>query len=38
VSDTSPEDACGSAVRTLAQWSHDTRRERLVTCQRIDVR
>jgi hypothetical protein len=38
VSDTSYEDACGSAVRTLAQWSHDTRREKLVLCQRIETR
>ncbi len=35
VSDASIDDACGSAVRTLAQWSHDTRREKIVTCQRI---
>jgi hypothetical protein len=38
LSDTSTDDACSSAVRTLAQWSHDTYRERLATCQRIEAR
>jgi hypothetical protein len=37
VSDTSQADACASAVRTLAQWSHDTRRERLVSCQQMEA-
>jgi hypothetical protein len=37
VSDASQDDACASAIRTLAQWSHDTRRERLVSCQRMDA-
>lgn len=36
LSDTSIDDACSSAVRTLAQWSHDTHRARLLGCQRID--
>jgi len=35
LSDTSYDDACASAVRTLAQWSHDTHRERLASCQQI---
>jgi hypothetical protein len=35
LSDTSYDEACASAVRTLAQWSHDTLRERLATCQQI---
>ena len=35
VSDISYDDACNSAVGQLAQWSHDTQRERLTVCQRI---
>jgi len=35
LSDSSYDDACASAVRTLAQWSHDRLHERLATCQQI---
>ncbi|MDB5216725.1 MAG: hypothetical protein JWO86_4652 [Myxococcaceae bacterium] len=35
VSDTSYDDACSAAVHQLAQWSHDTHREKLGVCQRI---
>lgn len=35
VSNVSYEDACNSAVGQLAQWSHDTQRERLTVCQRV---
>jgi hypothetical protein len=34
-SDIGYDDACTSAVRTLAQWAHDARREKIVSCQRI---
>jgi hypothetical protein len=35
VSNVSYDDACNSAVGQLAQWSHDTQRERLIVCQRV---
>jgi hypothetical protein len=35
VSNVSYDDACNSAVGQLAQWSHDTQRERLTVCQRV---